>query len=78
MTDNFNSMQDEVVTEVELRQLENIHQAKILINRIEDNCNGVWGALEKLENIKTQAEAVAKVIHEGLSFDYEQTFSKVQ
>ena len=64
MTDSFSSLCGDVVTDVELRQLENVHQARILINQIEQSCIEVWEALDKLEDIKKQVEEVVKLVPE--------------
>ena len=48
------------MTDVELRQLETVHQARLLINQIETSCNDVWGALERLEDIEKQAKKAVK------------------
>ena len=64
MADSFSLLCDTVVTDVELRQLENVHQARILFNQIEQSCNEAWEALEKLEEIKKQVEEVVKIVPE--------------
>ena len=64
MADTFSSLCGGVVSDVELKQLENVHQARILINQIEQSCTEVWEAFEKLEDIKKQAEEIVKIVPE--------------
>jgi hypothetical protein len=70
MADTFSSQFDAAVTDVELQQLENVHQARILINQIEQSCTEVWEAFEKLEEIKRQAEEIVKIIPEVKSHKF--------
>ena len=64
MADTLISLCDAVVTDVELKQLENVNQARILINQIEQSCTEVWEAFDKLEDIKKQAEEIVKIFPE--------------
>ena len=61
MDDSFSKLCESVVTEVELRQMENIHQARLIINQIEHSCNDAWDALEKMEEVKNKAEKAVKM-----------------
>ena len=68
MADSFSSLCGGVVSDVELKQLENVHQARILINQIEQSCTEVWEAFEKLEDIKKQA--IVKIFPEIMTHKF--------
>ena len=56
MVDSFSHLCDGIVTDVELRQVEKFHQARVIIQQIEKNCNDAWEALEKMEEIKNKSD----------------------
>ena len=51
-------------SEIELRELATFHQARVIINQIEDNCNNVWDALEKLEEVQNKAMKSVEILPE--------------
>ena len=47
-----------------MRELATFHQARVIINQIEDNCNNVWDALEKLEEVQNKAIKSVEILPE--------------